>query len=452
LQKLVGVGDFDGDGYPDYAYAYDNQWNTEFVDVWSPHLDQQLFLATQPVCGGLGRILAGHVDLNGDGLPDLLAGRTHPGCSDVLAYEHSGALLYTVPAWSLGVLALDAVAIGDVTGDQCDDFVIGGIESNGQSRGVIALISGIDGRVVRVTLGDQPYDRIGHPLCVAGDVDRDGYLDYATSNYWGTNRSVLNVYSGATGAPIRQWSSTVFPFGDRLVGGLDADLDGFPDLIGSAPGYRNALPGHDGRTHVFSMRDGQVLMHTEPRGLSLFPMYAHTIAGLGVQPGSPYPVYALAEHPSPGSWGRIEVWRCSPAGTRTMGAGCSSQGTQPSIGVRRVGMSPPMTSRLVLGSAAPGALAWCLIAPASETTIGGVPLPLALAPLGYVGCELHVPPTWVALRVVGTAGFDAGYAAFDLGHALAPSGQGYGFAAQWLVLDPLTLGHAATWRQEFRLQ
>ncbi|MCA8976171.1 MAG: VCBS repeat-containing protein [Planctomycetes bacterium] len=451
-ENLIGVGDFDLDGYPDYAFSWNNQLGTELVEVWSPHLSRQLFLATQPNCGYLGRILAGRVDLNGDGLPDLIAGRTRPRCSDVLAYDHTGALLYTVPAWNLGMLALDAVAIGDVTGDGCDDFVIGGIELNSVGYGVMALISGRTGTVLRVTFGEQPYDNIGYPLCVAGDIDRDGFLDYATSNYWGSYRSVLNVYSGATGVPLRRWSSTAFPFGDRLIGGLDADLDGLPDVIGSAPGYRNAQPGHDGRTHAFSMRDGQILLHTEPRGLSLFPMYANTIAGMGVQPGNPYPVYALAEQPSPGNWGRIEVWRCSPPGTAVSGAGCSSTGISPSIGIRRVGTSPTQTSRLVLGSAEPGALAWCLMAAANSTSYAGVSLPIALDPFGFAGCQLLVPPTWVGMQVVGSAGPTFGYAGLDLGRPLAPSGLGYAFAAQWLVLDPVTLSHGATWRQQFRLQ
>jgi len=454
LHNLVGVGDFDGDGYPDYAVAWDDQLATDFVEVWSPHLHQQLLYLTHPAGGSYGAIIVGNVDLNNDGQPDLLVGTTYPGHSDIYAYDHYGTLLYQVPAWNLGMLALAAVGVGDITGDQCDDFVVGGIERNGESRGVVALISGRTGNIVRVNVGELPYDHIGYRLCVAGDVDRDGKLDYATSNYWGNNgRSVLTIYSGATGVILQQWTSTTVELGERLIGGLDADLDGIPDLIGASPGFQNSRLGYWGRTHVYSTRDRQVLMHTEPDTTSITPYYAFSMASLGVQPGSPYPVFAFTWLPSPSLYyHRIEVWRCSPPATQVAGTGCSSTASVPSIGIRRVELVNGESSRLVLGSAPPGALAWCALAPASANTFGGYSLPLALDPFGFAGCTLYVPPTWVASRLVGAAGFDRGYAEVELGRPLAPSNLGNAFAAQWLVLDPVTLDHATTWRQQFRLQ
>jgi hypothetical protein len=262
----------------------------------------------------------------------------------------------------------------------------------------------------------------------------------------------MNIYSGATGAYIQQWTSTTMLLGDALIGGRDIDLDGVPDLIGSYIGYPNGS-GRWGRVHAFSTRDRQILMHTEPSQTSISPWYGRTLADLGVQPGNPYPVFALTWLPSPPGmdFHRIEAWRCSPRGTQFAGIGCSSTTTPATIGLRVVDQAVGQSSRIVLGSALPGSFAWCLVAPANAGTFGGVPLPLALDPLGFAGCNLLVPPTYAATRVVGSVGFDRGYAEVDLMQPMAPTG-GTSWASQWLVLDPLTLDHAATARYQFRLQ
>jgi hypothetical protein len=176
--------------------------------------------------------------------------------------------------------------------------------------------------------------------------------------------------------------------------------------------------------------------------------FAHAYADLGVQPGNPYPVFVVMDSPSPSSgWDRIRAWRCSPVGTRFVGAGCSSTATIPTIGIRRVDATPTDHSRLVLGSAPANAFAVCVAAPTSLA----LPAPVPLDFLGLPGCNLLVPPAITELRLTGVAGMDRGYAAFDFPSAMVPTG-GVEFAAQWVVLDPATLQHATTQRYEFRVQ
>jgi hypothetical protein len=148
---------------------------------------------------------------------------------------------------------------------------------------------------------------------------------------------------------------------------------------------------------------------------------------------------------------RIQVWRCAPPGVRITGDACGSSGSLPTIGVRRVTQPAGEQSRIVLGSAPSGALAWCAVGAAGETTFAGLALPIALAPFGWSGCSLHVPVTTSASRTTGTTGFDRGYAEVSLTRPLVPAG-GFQAAAQWLVFDPATGGFAATPRCEFRVQ
>lgn len=446
----IVVGDFDGDGYEDYATSWWDSISTSYVEVWSPRLRQQLLLVSAPSANQFGSVLAGRVDLNGDGRPDLLVGSTRPYTGDTRAYDHSGALLYQIPV-GLAVV-LDLEGLPDLDGDGCSDFLVGGVDYTlGFSRGYVALHSGRTGARIRVAFDQQRGDLIGKPLAAAGDMDRDGVIDYATGNYWGNgSRALITVYSGATGAILTEVTSSSFGISADILAGLDADLDGVADVIGSSPNY-NSGPTQQGALHAFSSRDRQMLFRLQPQpGTSYTGSYGLALASLGVQPGSPYPVIALWDETIFSSY-RIQVWRCTPAGASVTGDGCSSAAQPPTIGVRRVETPSGVGSRLVLGSAPPGAFAWCAVAPAALTTFAGAPLPIALDPLGYAGCSLQVPAITTAARGVGGAGFDLGYAEVNLPLPLVATG-GFHAAAQWLVLDPSTSGHALTPRCVFRVQ
>src|SRR5262249_41251102 len=210
-------------------------------------------------------------------------------CSYVNAYAHSGALMYHIAFQNNSVNIEDVVAIGDINGDGRDDFLIGGVESFGEHRGAVAVVSGRTGAILRLHVGEVPHDDLGYPLFAAGDVDHDGGQDYGAGNFQSPVRSVMTVWSGRTGAVLQQWTSNNYDLGYQVIGGRDADLDGVPDVIGSAPGYPNAGLGEYGRVFVRSMRDRHVLMYTEPGHATITPGYGQWLVDLGLQPGNPYP-------------------------------------------------------------------------------------------------------------------------------------------------------------------
>jgi len=447
---VEAVGDFDGDGYPDYAFSWWDGYTggNSHVEIWSPHLNQRLLLLSELSGNEFGGVLAGRVDLNGDGQPDLLVCSTRPISGDIRAYDHSGALLYRIPMAPFQAWVFSIMGLADIDGDGCSDFVVGGTDySTGIPRGFVALFSGRTGSLIRVALDQQPGERIGYRLYQVGDMDRDGTQDYATGSVGG---GLTTVYSGATGNVIWQRASMTFFIAAALFG-RDVDLDGVVDLIGSMPSYYNSPQQNYGRVQVFSSRDQQVLLHTQPQQYSYPYTYGVSLAHLGVQPGSPYPVFAVWDQSNITGYGRIQAWRCTPAGVHITGDGCNSTGLPPAIGVRRVDTPAGEQSRIVLGSAPANAFAWCAVGAASETTFAGLNLPIALDPYGFAGCSLLVPATFSLARGVGASGFDRGYAEVNLPLPLVPTG-GFSAAAQWIVLDPATSGFASTPRCEFRVQ
>ena len=440
---LVGVGDFDRDGYLDYAVMR----GSAPIEVWSPHLQRPLMQFQAPP--GSFEVMIGGGDLDGDSLSDIVIASGSYTAPAIFAYDHYGNLLYStsIAQWSVSgaAIARGGAFVGDQDGDGCDDFVIG-IDWWNNYRGVVILVSGRTGTILRATEGEQPGDRLAGPIAAAGDLDRDGKIDYAVGNYFGGPRSLINVYSGATGTMLRQWISTTTDIGARFLCGPDVDLDGIPDVISGSGNFVNATPFR-GRVQAFSSLDQQVLAYIEPYQDNYRPEFAASMASLGVQPGNPYPVIAFTEVPTPpgSSYRRIQTWRLSPPGTRVVGTGCSTRGQPPTIGLRRVTSSTGETCRITLGSTMPSALAWCAIGPATP-----IP-PFSLAPLGFPGCDLLVAPIWFGSRTTAAAGIPAGYAGIDIPRQLprTQTSTATSFAAQWLVLDPTTLDYAASPRHEF---
>jgi len=435
------IGDFDRDGIPDVMFGS----GAGFGEVWSLARRTALVRIFPLAPSGPYGTRAVSADCNGDGLPDIVGG---DATGPIVVYDHSGAVLYSIPAVAMGFIPVDIAVVGDLNGDGCDDFIVGAFEYvTGYGLGAVVLISGKTGTPLRIHWGQQPYDFLSEKVRAAGDVDGDGVMDYAAGNGNAPYRHLVMVWSGATGSLLRQWSSPVTELTGLILSDMDIDLDARPDVLSVVPAYLNPS-GLRGRVRTLSSRDGQDLVRFESQQYTA--SWGQTYATLGVQPGNPYPVFAICDDPvipPYNNWQRIRVYRCSPQGTSFVGAGCTTTGVQPTIGIRRVDAQPTDHGRLLLGSAPPNALAVLVVAPATAS----LPAPVALDFLGLPGCDLLVTPAILEQRITGAAGMDRGYAAVDFPAAMAATG-GVKFAAQWVVFDPVTGQHATTQRYEFRVQ
>jgi hypothetical protein len=150
-----------------------------------------------------------------------------------------------------------------------------------------------------------------------------------------------------------------------------------------------------------------------------------------------------------GYGGRILAVDLTPTGQGPIqGTACTNNGATPTIAIRRT----PTGSRLHLAHALPGAAAILVASAASQSSWNGQPLPIALDPVGFPGCQLLVAPIASALAVTGTTGFDRGFAAVDVARPLTAAATGRQFAAQWLVLEPGSGDWQTTSKHVVRLQ
>jgi hypothetical protein len=233
-----------------------------------------------------------------------------------------------------------------------------------------------------------------------------------------------------------------------LIGGVDVDLDGVPDLIAGHPGPvggNSANPWGPIRAH--SGRDGSTIWEFYGDVQPGVTEFSRTMAWLGPLPSSPYPALVFDE---PGyhngiDFGRIGIVRANQLGAHVHhDTGCSSTGEVPTNVLRwsSAGL------RLAVASDRPGALAFLVIG-TSITNHQGVALPYSLSPIGWHGCRLAVGPAQVD-AVVLSSGVHGGYGAVDFAGVPVAAG-GWRLFGQWLVLD-MVGGYATTAAQEFRLQ
>ncbi|MEQ1633597.1 MAG: hypothetical protein ABL997_14560 [Planctomycetota bacterium] len=443
IGKIEGAGDVDGDGYDEYIW-----FSSGRIHIHSPRRNLELFFVPpvgpgpSPGPGQFGDAVEPHIDLDGDGLGDILGATVRSFDSSLYAYDHLGALRYVIPAsvhgWSIQSIA----NVGDRDGDGGEDFLVGAHGGLGAEGGVF-LYSGRTGTLLRFHPGLQVFDFLGGMVANAGDLDKDGVADYLASNPNGFS-DVTVTWSGATGALIREWRDPSYMTGKGISASHDVDFDGVPDML-FACGSCQFGPFSWGAVQLASVRDGQIIHETHPLGS--VNEYGFNVVDLGIQPGSPHPVYALTFNDIARSGGTIQLWRGEPARTTLSGTGCSTTGGPMIPGLRSI----PTGARLQLASAPPGALTWCILGDGTATTTSGLPLPIALDSYGFQGCALNVPLDFVGATIAGTVGIDRGYAAFDLPLPLAATG-GRRFAVQWFVLDPATGFESWTLRRDFSLR
>jgi len=274
---VAGVGDVDGDGYDDLAVGDPGTGEDLALGallVWhggpeGPFLQPSTRI--EGVAGegdlGLGEVVAGVGDVNGDGFADVLVGEREaeqsPGVVTGAARLYPGSpaglqpyLWANVGGAEDGQYGGSVQSLGDLNGDGFADLGVGAPAEpdpegpGGLRPGVLYVYLGSDeGPAVHGewTAGPgEDGDSFGSSAAAA-DLDGDGFPELvvgaaqATADYEGR----LYVFDSRGDRPVRSASADGSSFeegyGDAAAGLGDLDGDGFDDLAVGAPGRGGAL-------------------------------------------------------------------------------------------------------------------------------------------------------------------------------------------------------------------
>lgn len=191
-------------------------------------------------------------DVDRDGVPDFVtsaptskAGGENSGRIYVYSTK-SGKLLWKADGHVNDQLGTGLEAAGDVNGDGIPDVV-----ASAPGGGYVNIYSGRDGRVWRTFKAENINDDFGRHVAGVGDVNRDGFADVIVgapnNSASGDKAGRAYVYSGKDGSILLTLN------GAQANDNFGSAVTGFSDqkhilLMVGAPG---AGPNHTGRTYVY---------------------------------------------------------------------------------------------------------------------------------------------------------------------------------------------------------
>jgi len=268
---LAAAGDVNSDGLGDILVGDPDGGRVYIVFGRAGTLGIDFELSTLGGCGGgghgavltssvgaIGAHIAASGDVNGDGYGDLLIGATGSQGQTGHAYVMPGSRTFRCPSTDVAsassvVVPFDpggaaATGVGDVNGDELTDFVVA------DPRAALG-----DSAAVYLFLGDESYRRVsrrypqqqldpaadaaasfsgdeaGEQVAALGDVNGDGYADFAYT----TKRGAQLVFGRQGPRQGTQPPFTTESVGDGntrfVVGPGDVNADGKDDLVlGSA--------------------------------------------------------------------------------------------------------------------------------------------------------------------------------------------------------------------------
>jgi FG-GAP repeat len=276
VSSVAGLGDIDGDGFPDLAVGFHGDdtkvgKDSGSVSVYSGSDGRVIHRLLGPKTGsGFGWAVSGVGDVDKDGIPDIGVGAPSDsskvgfgGSVSIYSGKSGSRLRYWVCSTRHGRMGVSLAGVGDVNGDSHGDVLIGflggcTLPAPKNTTGEVHLLSGKDSKLLWFARGKSNYGGFGCETCAIGDINGDRIVDVAVGQTGGNG---ILLYSGSNGSLLATYNNDpskngyAFPV---LANVGDVDKDGMPDLgVSLRKDARGGL--NSGSCYVISNKTGKIL-------------------------------------------------------------------------------------------------------------------------------------------------------------------------------------------------
>lgn len=307
---VCGLGDLDGDDWPDYAasgpYYKEAGLQLGRVYVWSGKTGSTLATLTGTGENDLfGNSIGDAGDVNGDGKHELIIAEPDAPSGGRIQVR-SGANL-AVSLFTKNGVGSDVSGAGDVNNDGLADVIAG---SAWDGLGHARIFLGPSGAASWEFAGDANLDAFGANVAPAGDIDKDGWDDVIVGafqdQFSAVKQGYARVFSGRTGAMLYQTMNGTQGgecYGVSVAGVGDTDGDGWADIAVGAWTWDSASAADLGRIEVLA-----VLKHATNLGFG-----GPGSAALEMH-GSPLDDFGQMDLRLTGAKGNAQAWLIASAG------------------------------------------------------------------------------------------------------------------------------------------
>lgn len=261
-RSMTAIPDFNGDGINDLAIgdhgSSSHGWDFNGHVFLHSGADGSLLRTIHGVGDRqhFGFAVENCGDMSGDGHPDLLvASRTmenNVAHGSVRLYcGRTQSLLRTlnspqVAADQSNYFGYNMLSLGDWNGDGVAELAVGDQLASSSTKlrcGAIYVFDGRTSTLIKTIYGDGADRRLGFPLAAVGDIDGDGFRDFASAMLMRDGETFADgtvvFYSGADGRAVHRMHGQIphGTLGRAIADATDLNGDGRDEVLISAPGY-----------------------------------------------------------------------------------------------------------------------------------------------------------------------------------------------------------------------
>ena len=328
-KSVATAGDLDADGYADVVVGVPGTGSGAYALLWgSPSgiAETSYHQLSTESTAQYGRSVASAGDANGDGFGDLVIG----GPEALVGSNRVGAVQVgfgipdlDVPAAPLfgqelfGRHGTAIAGLDDVNGDGYDDYLLtspgdGSPSTPGRVELYLGGQNGFGLAPSWTVWGASPGDQLGLDAAGPGDLDGDGYADFAIA----TGTGEVHVYHGSPTGPV---GPTVLPIPStekiRLAWAGDVNDDGYADLLVGMPLWDSGSYTDGGKVRYYLGSETGLdpfaftdWVHNEDGA-----QFGHGLSGVGDVNGDGIDDVAVGV-PFTGDGGKVTVFYGSPSG------------------------------------------------------------------------------------------------------------------------------------------